>query len=175
MNAAKAYRMYVAAAGNLDQGAAGSMQTGLAVVNRSTSTATVTVDLFRPDGSFTGFTGSLLVPPGGQTVKFLSQIPGLELLALPFAGVARVSSPSEISVMGLRGRYNERNDFLITTTPPIEEASVATDANLVFPHFARGGGYTTQFVLFSGAGEQPSSGSVRFLSQSGEPINLELQ
>src|SRR5207249_3484254 len=114
-------------------------------------------------------------PAGGQTAKFLSQIPGLESLAPPFQGVVRVSSSSLLSVIGLRGRYNEHGDFLITTTPPVDESATATDAELVFPHFVQGGGYTTQFILFSGSAGQQSSGTLRFFSQSGEVINVRLR
>ena len=107
-------------------------------------------------------------------MKFLSQIPGLESLTLPFQGVVRVSSSSPISVIGLRGRYNERSDFLVTTTPPVDEAAAPADAELFFPHFVQAGGYTTHFVLFSGSAGQQSSGAVRFFSQSGEALNLTL-
>jgi len=43
-----------------------------------------------------------------------------------------------------------RNDFLITTTMPINEAVAPSTSPLFFPHFADSGGYTTQFILFSG-------------------------
>ena len=48
--------------------------------------------------------------------------------------------------VGLRGRYNEREDFLVTTTMPSAE-SAPSSAELYFPHFVDSGGYTTQFVL----------------------------
>jgi hypothetical protein len=163
MNSARAYRLYGEASGDFDKGATGSRQTGFAIVNNSNATAVVAVELFRLDGSAVGLTGTLVVQAGGQTTKFLSQIPGLESLALPFKGVVRVSSLSTISVIGLRCRYNERNDFLFTTTPAMDESATATDAELVFPHFVQGGGYTTQFVLFSGSPGQQTSGAMRFV------------
>ncbi len=172
MDAAPAFRLYAEAAGEF--GAVGSMQTALAIVNRSTTAADVRVEVFRPDGSSIG-TGTLTLPAQGQTAKFLNQIPGLESMISTFQGVVRVSSPSPLSVVGLRGRYNERNDFLITTMPSVEEGAFPTDEELIFPHFVQAGGYTTQFVLFSGAAGQPSTGVVRFLSQSGEPLSLNLQ
>jgi hypothetical protein len=72
----------------------------------------------------------------------------------------------------LRGRYNERGDFLITTTPPALETSQPTTMELFFPHLANGGGYTTQLILFSGAAGQSASGSVRFVKQDGSAFNL---
>jgi len=78
-------------------------------------------------------------------------------------------------VVGLRGRYNERNEFLITTTIPTNEASPATTAELFFPHLADGGGYRTQFVLFNGAIDQVSSGSLRFFGQAGQTLSLSVR
>jgi C-terminal processing protease CtpA/Prc len=172
--AANAYRLYGEAAGNFDAGTAGSIETAVAITNRSTSAASITVELFNLDGTPVGLSGNLVVPAGGQVSRFLRQIPGLASLTLPYRGVIRVSSSSAVSVAGLRGRYNERNDFLITAITPVDESIAATEDDLLFPHFVQAGGYTTQFILFSGAVGQQSSGVLRFASQAGEPLNLTL-
>jgi hypothetical protein len=75
-------------------------------------------------------------------------------------------------VVGLRGRYNERDDFLITTTQPSDETRAASISDQYFPHLADGGGYTTQFILFNGSSDQSSSGLLRFFTQSGQSLNL---
>jgi C-terminal processing protease CtpA/Prc len=168
-----AFRVYAEASGNFDQSAVGSIQTGLAISNLLLLPTTVTLELTRPDGSSTGLTGSIVVPANGQVSTFLNQVPGFASLPVPLQGVLRVSSASPVAVTGLRGRYNERTDFLITTTPPSNEAA-STNAALFFPHFAEAGGYTTQFVLFSGSTQQ-SSGALRLFSQSGEPLSLTLR
>jgi hypothetical protein len=80
-----------------------------------------------------------------------------------------------VNVTGLRGRYNERGDFLITTTAPIPESAAPSISELIFPHLVDGGGYTTQFVLFSGSPGQTANGVLRFFSQSGGSLNLTLQ
>src|SRR5437016_4762722 len=77
-----------------------------------------------------------------------------------------------ISVVGLRGRYNERTNFLITTMPSVNEAAPAVLEPVYFPHFVDGGGYTTQFILFSGQAGQFSSGTLQFFSQGGNALNL---
>lgn len=173
--AGSAFRLYAEASGDFDHSAAGSIQTGLAISDLSNAAATVTLELNRLDGSSTGLTGSLVIPANGQAAKFLNQIQGLSSLTLPFQGVLRVSSASSISLVGLRGRYNERTDFLITTTPPVNESVPATSTELIFPHFADAGGYTTQFILFSGAAGQLSSGALRLFSQSGQALSLTLR
>src|SRR5262249_33563697 len=127
IGAAKAFRLYAEASGDFANGAVGSIQSGLAVANPSNAPANVTVELYRLDGSSAGISGNLVIPAGGQVAKFVSQIAGLEQLG-SFQGVVRVSSPQAVSVVGLRGRNNERNEFLIATTPPVDESTPASDS-----------------------------------------------
>jgi len=51
-------------------------------------------------------------------------------------------------------------------------ANQASPTELLFPHLVNGGGYTTQFILFSGAAKQSSSGDLRLLKQDGSPFDL---
>jgi hypothetical protein len=162
------FRMYVEASGE-----EGSILTGIAVANPSASPAPLTFELTDLSGARVGGVGSSVVPARGQIALFLNQVPGFESLPSPFRGVLRISTRStstKVSVIGLRGRYNERHDFLITTTPPSNEAAASSVAEMIFPHFVRGGGYTTQFVLFSGFAGQSSSGVLRFFSQAGQTL-----
>jgi sugar lactone lactonase YvrE len=172
--AASSFRMYSEISGDFGQGAAGSIQSGIAVANLSGAPATVTLALDRLDGLPTGFTGTLQVPGNGQLSTFLNQVSGLSSVPAPFQGVLRISSPTPISAVGLRGRYNERGEFLITTTAPVNEAAPPGSGDLFFPHFADSAGYTTQFILFGGSGAA-SSGSLRLVSQSGETLNFSFQ
>ena len=63
--------------------------------------------------------------------------------------------------------------MLFTTTGPLSEDAGAPGL-LVFPHIAEGGGYTTQFVVISGAAGQKDSGLLRFFNQQGNPLNVTL-
>jgi hypothetical protein len=168
-----AFRMYAELSGSTGQI---SLQTGIAIANPGTGTASVVFELNTLSGASTGLTGSLSIPAGGQTSLFLNQIPGFETLTTPFQGVLRISTSSSggISVIGLRVRYNERGDFLITTTQPTDESRTPAGPQF-FPHFADGGGFTTQFILFNGGADQASSGSLKFFDQSGQPIALAVQ
>jgi hypothetical protein len=78
-------------------------------------------------------------------------------------------------VAGLRGRYNERGDFLITTVPLSSELSTTSSAEVVFPHLVDGDGYTTQFVLFSTTTDQGQTGNVLLRSIGGQRLDLTLQ
>ena len=170
-----AMRLYAEGAGNFGAGAIGSVQTGLALTNPSSSPVTVNITMTRLDGSSLGLTGSVTVPAAGQIALFLNQVPGFSTLPQTVQGVLRISAPSPVAVVGLRGRYNERGDFLITTTPPVGEDETPSASELLFPHIVEGGGYTTQFTLFSGAAGQSASGGLRFYSQSGQLLTLGLR
>jgi len=172
--AGTAFRVYAVASGN--PGAVGSIQTGLAVSNLSATEATVTLDLYTLSGSSTGLKGTVTIPPNGQKAVFLNQASGLGALAfVPFQGVLRLSSTESISVVALRGRYNERSDFLVTTIPTVNESTPATGAPLYFPHIADAGGYTTQFILYSGRANQSASGRLAFFRTTGSDWTLSLQ
>jgi beta-propeller repeat-containing protein len=178
IRAGAAFRLYAEASGFFSTQQVGSAQTGVAIVNAGSTTATVNFELTRLNGTSTGLTGVVNIPPNGQVAKFLSQISGFEGVQAPFQGVLRVSStssPAGIAVVGLRGRYNERGDFLITTTQPSDESVPAPTTEQFFPHFADGGGYTTQFILFNGSTDQFSSGSLRFFNQSGQSLSLSVR
>jgi sugar lactone lactonase YvrE len=169
-------RVYVETGGNF--GDAGSIQSGIAVSNESATATTITLELSNLDGSSTGMTGTLSLPANGQTAKFLHQIPGLESVPASFKGSLRISSASQgasaaISVVGLRARYNERNDFLIATTAATSDAVRAVSVQVFFPHIVDSGGYTTQFILFSRA--LLSTGTLELFSADGTPLDVTLR
>jgi hypothetical protein len=164
VNSGTALRSYVETAQT------GNIATGLAIANISTAAETVTLELSDLNGASVG-SASVNLPASGQTAKFLSEL--FPSLPATFKGVLRITTAgSGISVVGLRTRTNERGDFLITTTPPSDEAGTPTSADLLFPHLVNGGGYTTQFILFSGTAGQTSNGALHFFTQSGSAFNL---
>jgi len=115
-------------------GQSGNIQTGIAVANTSSSSASVTFDITDLNGASVGISPFTLTLPGsGQTAKFLSDI--FPSLPDPFKGVVRITTTgSGIAVVGLRARYNEQQptpDFLITTTPPSNEAGAASPLEFV--------------------------------------------
>ncbi len=169
---AQAVRLYAEASRDSSQ-----IQTGIAIANTAASAVDVTLELNTLTGNSIGLTGILSVPGNGQVQMFLNQIPGFENLPAPFQGVLRISTTASrgVSVVGLRSRYNERNEFLITTTSPVNESSTPISTDLLFPHLADGGGFATQFVLFSGSSAQTASGTLQFFTQGGQTLNLTLR
>jgi hypothetical protein len=167
MAAGTAFRLYA----EMD----GPIQTAIAVANNSTDTAAVRLELSNLDGASSGLTGTLSIPPNGQTAIFLNEIQGFASLPKPFQGVLRVSSPVSISMIGLRIRYNERNDVLITPTPPVNEAAPPATSPMVFPQIVDSAGYTTQFILFSAQPGSSASGTLQLFNQSGGALGVPLQ
>src|SRR3989454_841265 len=173
-----AFRMYVENSGSFSTQAAGSLQTAFAAVNPSSSAMTLSLELTSLDGTAT-FTGSLSVPAQGQIVTFLNQVDGFSSLTNSFEGVLRASTTAStgVSIVGIRGRYNERApvpDFIVSSLPAMNEAAPAAPADLVIPDIVDSGGYTTQFVLFGGTTAN-SNGTLRFFGQSGGSLTLTLR
>jgi hypothetical protein len=162
------FRMYVEISG--EAGAAGSIRSGLAVGNATSNTGTVFFTLTDLTGASVGPTRTRTLPASGQIVAFVDQL--FDSLDANFTGILRVRSIGEpIVVSGLRSRVNERDDFLIATTPPTSEADPPVNTDTFFPHIADSGGWTTQFVLFSGT-PGASNGDLSFFDQSGGPLGL---
>jgi hypothetical protein len=83
------------------------------------------------NGQAPGFSGSTTISGNGHVALFLTEIPGFQNLPRYFRGVLRISSNTAISTFGLRTRYNERGDFLVSTTPAIAD-NVSTNVQDLF-------------------------------------------
>jgi hypothetical protein len=167
-----AFRAYVESSAP----SAGNIQSGIAVANTSAASVSALFEVTDLSGAAVAGVSTLSVtlPGSGQTAKFLSEL--FPSLPTPFKGVLRISTTSGgLSVVGLRTRTNERGDFLFTTTPPSNENSPATTAPVYFPQVADGGGYTTQFILFSGSAGQTASGALQLNKQDGSALNVGLK
>ena len=154
---------------------AGALQTGLAIVNPSTATALVTLELSPLAGGTAAYTGTVSVPAGEQRALFLREIPGFANVSPPFRGVLRITSAVPVAVASLRGRINERGEFLITATTPADENVQVSSSELLFPQFAVGGAYETQFVLFNGGSAQTQTGTIYFFENGGQAGTLTLR
>ena len=167
------FRLFVQAAGTL--GAPGSMETGFAAANTSASPGTLTLELTNLDGSTTGLPAPVtrLLPGSGQVAGLLSSF--FSNVPKPFRGVLRIStSTSGISVVGIRSRFNENGSYLMTTTPPTNESAPASSVDMMFPHIVNGGGFITEFIIFSGVAGQSTGGNLQFFRDDGNALNLTL-
>jgi hypothetical protein len=169
--AASAVRIYVEGAGTIQQASPGALETGVAIANPTAETATMALELSTDRGRRTA---SLDLPGNGHVALFLKEIPAFADLPETFRGVLRISTSSAggLTATGLRGRYNERGDFLIASTPPAAESMPAEPR--IFPHFVDGAGYNTQFVLFKASGVSTDTGSMLFYSRAGQSLSLRI-
>jgi hypothetical protein len=174
-----AWRMFVETTEEI--GNIGSIQSGIAIANTSITAATVTAELTTLDGVVLGPSVFFTVPANGHRSLFLADLfPQLDLpfpeTGLPFQGILRITSgTSPVVVAGLRGRYNARGDFLIAGIPPVNETGQAPTGPLFFPHIADGGGYRTEFLLYSAVFGQNTAGTLRFVNRTGFPMMLTVE
>jgi hypothetical protein len=158
-----------------------SIQSGVAITNTSLTAATISVELTTLDGVLLGSSNFFNVPANGHRAFFLHEL--FPTRNLPFAdddpsfrGILRITSGvTPVVVTALRGRYNERGDFIVTSLPPTNETGQTTTADLFFPHIVTGDGYSTQFILFSGVFSQNTTGTLRFLTKTGSPMLLVIE
>ncbi len=108
------------------------------------------------------------IPPNGQIATFLNEAPFNGRSSL--TGTFTFSSNIPVSVVALRGRINERSEFLLTTLPVTDLSAAPSTAPIVFPHFAAGGGWTTQIVLVNPT-DATLTGGLEFRDPSGQVTN----
>jgi len=165
-----AFRTYVESSGIAGQ--IGSIRSVLSIHNTASATINLQMELRNMDGTPTGFSSSASLPAGGQLIgfihEFFSKIPN------NFRGVVRVTASGPAVVRGVRGRYNERGDLLVTAIPVSDEANSQAIPEVVFPHILSGSGYSTQLIIFSGTPGSGASGDIELLNQDGTPAEVEV-
>jgi hypothetical protein len=176
-----AFEIFDENGGSFHTAQAGSIGTGIAIVNPSESAMTIHVEQYMLDGLPTGRSGILTLPARGHVALFTHEIPRESLnvdtwITGGIEGRIRLWTDSGpgFAAVGLRARYNERGDFLITSTPAIPDDAALNSGPAIFPHFVQGGGYTTEFVLLNRTTGPIASGRLQFFSQSGEPASVPL-
>jgi hypothetical protein len=166
-----ALRTYVEASGA--QGTPGSVQSGIAIANTSSSAVNVVLNLSDLAGSPVATT-TLSIAANSQKAAFLNELFAQQSVPVSLQGMLEIKAPAPgVSAAGLRGTYNERGDFLETTTPMLDETA-SINGPQYFPHFADGGGYTTQFIVYSAGSGQSVSGSLVFAGQDGSVLKVVL-
>ena len=168
------FRTYVESLPGFETGVPGSVRTGIALANPSSTPATVRLDLTNFNGNLQASTTTQL--PGKAELAFtLNDFPGFSTVPQTFQGVLKLTvvSGSGITVAGFRASFNDNGNLLVTTTGPLNENAGAPGL-LVFPHIAEGGGYRTRFIILGGTSGQSNAGVLRFFNQNGAPVNLVL-
>jgi hypothetical protein len=149
-----------------------TIHTGIAINNASSAMSSVFLELLDLAGTPTGFMTTVQIPPSGQIGNFLREIPRFEAVPPMFQGVLRVTANSSagVTAVGVRGRVNERGDFLMSAILPADPTDMSTEK--VVPQVVQGGGYSTEIVLFNGQTGTLSTGTVTTTSNSGSTVSL---
>jgi hypothetical protein len=169
-----AYRSFVEI--NSSLAAPGTIESGIAIANNSSVSASVNFELTDLNGVAIATVSNVPVPAMGHFSKTVPELfsPNVDftLRTAPFRGVLRITSNNFVSVANLRIRFNARGDVLTTTTPVSNEASPSTTSELLFPHVVDGVGFSTEFVLFSGILGQIGTGNIQLTGQNGQVLTL---
>ena len=148
----------------------GPVNTGLAIANPNDRPAFI--QFYFTDTRGTRFAeGSFELGARLQTAKFLDQAPFVGGRSV--VGTLTFTASVPIAVVALRGLTNEAGEFLMTTLPvapllsPPSPFYPAADT-VYFPHFADGGGWTTQVILVNPT-DRTITGTVGFLGPGSGP------
>ena len=142
---------------------AGPVRTGLAIANPNDTAATITFFFTDSNGIDSGH-DTFTLGPREQIARFLDEEPFNGGSAM--FGTFTFTSNQPVAVIALRGFVNERSEFLMTTLP-VAPIAVPTTGTVYFPHFAAGGGWTTQVILVNPT-HALISGNVQFFSSGSE-------
>lgn len=119
--------------------------TGVAIVNPSTTAVNVSLKLTGFDGS--SRTSSLTLGPYAQVTKFVTEL-FPDLGRADFSGLLDVSGDTDVAVTTLRMTINERGEMIYSTLPVADLANPPTGAQYL-PHFVNGGGYKTEVIVIN--------------------------
>ena len=160
----------------------GSAATGIAFANPSSQDSAISFYFTDTTGTDFG-SGSFVLPANHQIAVFLDQSPfnvrsstgGLFNSGWSTEGTFTFNSSIPVGAAALQGLINERGEFLYTTVPVAPVTGSSPDPVIV-PHFADGGGWTTQVILINPSDRQ-ITGTVQFYSpgssfQNGQPVRI---
>jgi sugar lactone lactonase YvrE len=145
-----------------------SIYTGLAIANPNSEPATVSFFFTDSNGRNSG-SGTTTISANGQIARFLNEPPFNGPSS--WTGTFTFSSSALIAAIALRGRTNERSEFLITTLPVADLQAPASTDTAVVPHFADGGGWTTEITLVNPT-DSVLTGAIQFFDSSGTPATV---
>ena len=139
------------------------VQTGLAIANPNPSVATISYTVRDTTGA-TVKSSTRDIQPNQQVASFIDQAP--YSIAPGFQGTFSFTSNVAVSVIALRGFVNESGGFLLTTLPVLDLSAGGASGTQVVPHFAAGGGWTTQIILVNPTATV-QTGSIQFFDPAG--------
>jgi len=146
-----------------------ALRMGIAVANLSSAEAGVRVELAAIDGALTGLSAEMRIPGGGHSAKFVDELVELQP-GVPFEGLLNIAADGPIAVTAIRGRVNERGEF-IAAGVPVRESEPPASTRFI-PRIVIGGGFDLQFVLTNSRPDATVSGTLDLFDRVGRPLAL---
>jgi photosystem II stability/assembly factor-like uncharacterized protein len=155
------------------------INTGIAVVNYGSKLANVSYILSDSHGNSLAV-GNGTIEAGDHIACFIDQLSTCAApdFTLPSDfgrttqfGTLDVIGDQPLSVLALRGTVNQRDEFLITTTPVADLTKAPGNRPLYFPQFVDGAGYTTSLILLN-TSDTAETGTLLVRDQDGNPLEV---
>jgi hypothetical protein len=154
-----------------------TINTGIAAVNYGTDTANVTYTLRDVSGNIITI-GHGTMAAGQHISCFIDQLknaaasdfnlPADFQTAIQF-GALDITSDQPLSVLAVRGTTNQKQQFIVTTTPVSDLAQSLGSTPVYFAQFVDGGGYTTSLVLMNTSATS-ETGTIQIMDNNGDPL-----
>jgi len=116
---------------------------------------------------------SFTIPPEGHVARFINDPQFKTFSGSTFHGTLSFRSNVPVGVTALRSLINERGDFLMSTLPVVDMASSTSREPVTVPHFADGGGWSTEILLLNPT-DNVLTGRIEFRNDAGEILDLNL-
>jgi photosystem II stability/assembly factor-like uncharacterized protein len=155
------------------------VNTGIAVVNYSSEIADV-IYILRDSRGNTVAVGNGTIESGDHVACFIDQLKTCAAPNFNFPpdfgdttrfGTLDVIGDQPLSVLALRGTVNQRDEFLITTTPVADLTKAPGSGPIYFPQFVDGAGYTTSLILLN-TSDAIETGTLLIRDQDGNPLEV---
>ncbi len=143
-------------------------ETGIALVNPSSQTASISLVLRDPSGTEVS-RKTISLDAGKHLPRFVSQI--FTSLPAGFSGSLTFDSTQKLAAITLRESVNAQNELFYTTLPVIDLSKASVIDPIAFPQIAAGDGYTTQLILMN-CTAQTQRGQISLLGDDGSPLVL---
>src|SRR5437867_3723995 len=151
----------------------GTVNTGVAIANPNTESATVQLELWGADGKSKLASTSVVIVGRQQIARMVDQ------LFPDFFGATSdvvrasllVKSTAPVGIVTLRLSQNVRDDSVLTTLPVTNIDQPSSSQPVYFPQIADGGGFATQIVL-QNPGLQTMQGTIEFHAPDGGSLGL---
>jgi hypothetical protein len=155
-----------------------NVYTGLALVNTGNGPADIRLLLRDLKGNSVS-SGALQLASKRHLAKFIDQLAPEFVLPPGFPtatgfGSLGITSNQPLSILALRMTVNKRADVLLTSTVVADLSLPGVSTSSYFPQIADGGGYQTT-LLFLNTANVPESGTVKFVDNSGSPLDVRLE